>query len=158
MAYDYTLKRRVEFCETDMAGIVHFSNFFRYMEAAEHAFIRSLGASVVLDQYDPPLGLPRVHVSCDYLRPLRFEEEFQVHLQVTAKRSKSLSYRFSFSKPEDPQREILATGKMTVVCVAHLPEGKLKAVALPGEISDRVEVAPDQTRSASQILDHEQSL
>ena len=40
MAY----KRRVEFAETDMAGQVHFSNFFRYMEAAEHAFFRSLGA------------------------------------------------------------------------------------------------------------------
>ena len=36
-------QRTVEFAETDMAGIVHFSNFFRWMEATEHAFFRSLG-------------------------------------------------------------------------------------------------------------------
>ena len=40
-------ERTVEFSETDMAGIVHYSNFFRYMESAEHAFFRALGFSVV---------------------------------------------------------------------------------------------------------------
>jgi acyl-CoA thioester hydrolase len=34
MAFEFKLTRRVEFAETDMAGIVHFSNFFRYMESA----------------------------------------------------------------------------------------------------------------------------
>src|SRR5213078_989612 len=38
--------RRVEFADTDMAGIVHFANFFRYMESAEHEFLRSHGLSV----------------------------------------------------------------------------------------------------------------
>ena len=40
MACEHRLQRRVEFSETDAAGIVHFSNFFRYMEGAEHAFLR----------------------------------------------------------------------------------------------------------------------
>jgi acyl-CoA thioester hydrolase len=44
MAFEYKVRRRVEFSETDMAGIVHYSNFFRYMEAAEHEFFRSLGS------------------------------------------------------------------------------------------------------------------
>jgi YbgC/YbaW family acyl-CoA thioester hydrolase len=39
---------RVEFTDTDMAGIVHFSSFFRYMEVTEHAFFRSLGFSIVM--------------------------------------------------------------------------------------------------------------
>ena len=30
-----------EFCDTDMAGIVHFANFFRFMESAEVEFLRS---------------------------------------------------------------------------------------------------------------------
>ena len=42
MAYGITVRGRVEFCETDMMGIVHFSNFFPYAEAAEPAFYRSL--------------------------------------------------------------------------------------------------------------------
>ena len=53
MAYEFKAIRRVEFAETDMAGIVHYSNFFRYMETAEHGFFRSLGLSVVMDQFDP---------------------------------------------------------------------------------------------------------
>lgn len=39
-------RRRVEFSETDMAGIAHFSSFIIYMEQAEHALLRSLGTSV----------------------------------------------------------------------------------------------------------------
>ena len=37
---DHRLRRRVHFYETDMAGFVHFSCFFRYMEEAEHALWR----------------------------------------------------------------------------------------------------------------------
>src|SRR5512137_1581948 len=98
MAYEYKVRRRVEFSETDMAGIVHYSNFFRYMEAAEHAFFRSLGFSVVMRQVDPPVGWPRVHASCDYKAPLHFEDEVEVHMLVAEKKAKSLTYEFRFRK------------------------------------------------------------
>ena len=67
--------RVVEFGDTDMAGIVHFANFFRFMEAAEHAFLRSLGLSVVMEIDGGKYGLPRVSASCDYLKPARFGDE-----------------------------------------------------------------------------------
>ena len=56
MPYEFKVQRRVEFSETDMAGIMHYSNFFRFMETAEHAFYRDLGHSVVMTHLDPPLG------------------------------------------------------------------------------------------------------
>ena len=40
----FTTTRRVEFGDTDMAGIMHFANFFRFMERTEHAFLRTLGS------------------------------------------------------------------------------------------------------------------
>ena len=51
----FEIQRHVEFYETDMAGIVHFSNFFRYMETCEHAFVRSLDHELhgMLDGLDP---------------------------------------------------------------------------------------------------------
>src|SRR3954470_10244919 len=98
MAHEFRLRRRVEFSETDMAGIVHYSNFFRYMEAAEHAFFRSLGFSVVTRPVDPPVGWPRVRAECDYSQPLYFEDEFEVKMFVREKRSKSLRYEFVFTK------------------------------------------------------------
>src|SRR5438552_19155244 len=86
MAYEFRLMRSVEFFETDMVGIVHYSNFFRNMEAAEHAFFRSLGISVVTRQVDPPVGWPRVHAECDYRQPLHFEDEVEIQLLVSEKK------------------------------------------------------------------------
>jgi acyl-CoA thioester hydrolase len=142
MPYEFKITRRVEFSETDMAGIVHYSNFFRYMEVAEHAFFRSLGFSVVTKQVDPPVGWPRVHASCDYKQPLRFEEEFEVQMLVVEKKSKSLGYEFRFRKLDQTPVEI-ARGKLTVVCVTH-QHGKMTATTIPKEIADQIEVAPKE--------------
>jgi acyl-CoA thioesterase FadM len=54
----YVYDRRVQFAETDLAGIVHFSWYFRYIEEAEHALWRAAGLSI-----SPPraeMGWPRV--------------------------------------------------------------------------------------------------
>ena len=83
MSYEYKAVRRVEFSDTDMAGIVHYSNFFRYMETAEHGFFRSLGHSVVMDKFEPPVGWPRVRAACEYVQPLRFEDEVEIQLLAT---------------------------------------------------------------------------
>ena len=146
MPYEFKAVRRVEFSETDMAGIVHFSNFFRYMETAEHAFYRSLGFSVTLNHFEPPLGFPRVHAACDYKKPLRFEDQLEIHLLVKEKRSRVLNYLFRFSKlPPEGTHEaptLVATGVLTVVCVAHYPDGKMEAVSIPSALADKIEVAP----------------
>lgn len=141
MAYEFKITRRVEFAETDMAGIVHYSNFFRYMEVAEHAFFRSLGFSVVTRQVDPPVGWPRVHAECDYSEPLRFEDEVEVHMLVSRKRSKSLTYAFRFRRLNDQPKVEIARGSLTVVCVTH-HGGQMTAATIPKEIADRIEVAP----------------
>src|ERR1043165_3985606 len=104
MAYEYQFVRRVEFSETDMAGIMHFSNFFRFMEGAEHAFFRSLGFSVVLSRAGFEVHLPRVHAECDYLAPVHFEDELAVHLLVEKKGSRSLTYLFRFYRMTDSGR------------------------------------------------------
>src|SRR6187402_1553378 len=98
MASQFTIIRTVEFSETDMAGIMHYSNFFRFMEAAEHAFFRSLGYSVAARPGAPKVGWPRVHASCEYHRPLRFEDRVEVELSVVEKRSKALTYEFTFRR------------------------------------------------------------
>src|SRR5690348_3571234 len=98
MPFELKVQRRIEFSETDMAGIVHFSNFFKYMELAEHEFYRSIGYSVMLNQFDPPLGFPRVHASCDYKKPLRFGDLLEIHALVKEKRSRVLTYFFRFIK------------------------------------------------------------
>lgn len=129
-----------------MAGIVHYSNFFRYMETAEHAFFRSLGFSIVTRTTQPPVGWPRVHAHCDYHSPLRFEDEFEVHLQVVEKKSKALSYEIRFHKLGDQPMEV-ACGKLTVVCVTHEGDGSMRATHIPDAIAQCIEVAPATSES-----------
>jgi acyl-CoA thioester hydrolase len=143
MAHEFKIVRRVEFSETDMAGIVHYSNFFRYMESAEHAFFRSLGYSVVTKQVDPPVGWPRVRAECDFKAPLQFEDEFEVHMLVTEKKSKSLSFGFRFRKLNASPPLEVARGSVTVVCVTH-QHGKMSAATIPKEIAEKIQVAPPE--------------
>jgi len=142
MHSEFKIVRRVEFSETDMAGIVHYSNFFRYMETAEHAFFRSIGFSVVMDKLKPPIGWPRVHAECDYLQPLRFEDEVEIHLLVSEKKTKSLSYLFKFRKLNAIPHIEVARGRLTVVCVTRDSHGVMKSVAMPAIVSDQIQVAP----------------
>lgn len=142
MPYEHKVERRVEFSETDMAGIMHYSNFFRFMETAEHAFYRELGHSVVMKDVDPPLGWPRVHAECDYFKPLRFEDLVEVHMLVKEKKSKALTYEFRFRKVNGGREEV-ARGSLTVVCVAHV-DGGMRAVEMPKDLADKIEVAPPE--------------
>ena len=142
MAFEFKVIRRVEFSETDMAGIVHYSNFFRYMESAEHGFFRSLGFSVVMHQFETPMGWPRVRAECDYRAPLRFEDEVEIHMLVTEKKSKSLSYIFKIRKLNGPEPIEVARGMLTVVCVTKDSQGKFAAANIPKEFADKIEVAP----------------
>ena len=142
MPYEFKAIRRVEFSDTDMAGIVHYSNFFRYMETAEHGFFRLLGHSVVMDQVEPAVGWPRVHAECEYRQPLRFEDEVEIQLLVSEKKSKSLSYVFKFRKLNGPTPLEVARGTLTVVCVVKQADGKLTATHIPKPFADKIEVAP----------------
>lgn len=142
MPHEFKATRRVEFSDTDMAGIVHFSAFFRYFETVEHAFIRSLGSSVVLPGVEPPMGFPRVHASCDYRRPLRFEDVVELHLLVAEKSRRKLTYQIRFRRIEPGPVEEVAIGRLVVVCVQKTPEGSMRAVDIPESLACQIEVAP----------------
>jgi YbgC/YbaW family acyl-CoA thioester hydrolase len=142
VTHEYHITRRVEFSETDMAGIVHFSNFFRYMESVEHAFLRSLGFSVVLDREDPPKGFPRVHADCDYKRPLRFEDLLEIRLLIAAKGQRSIKYQIRFTRLEPGPAEMIALGHVAVVCVQKNPDGRFLPVPIPEALASQIEVAP----------------
>ena len=130
--------RRVEFADTDMAGIMHFSSIFRFMESAEHAFFRSLGYSVTLNEIDPALGLPRVRAEADFRRPFRFEDEIEIEFCVKEMRSKSLTYGFALRKVGDPERFVAAEGSITVVCVRRNESGKMASHELPAELREKI--------------------
>jgi acyl-CoA thioester hydrolase len=133
---EYRLRRRVQFYETDAAGIVHFSWFFRYMEEAEHALWREAGLSIA-----PPgseIGWPRIAASFDFHSALCFEQEFDVWLRVAEMTKKTIRYTCLLARGDTK----IATGTLTVACVRKRPNEPMKAIEIPPEIAARFQVAP----------------
>lgn len=123
--------RRVEFAETDMAGIAHFSMHLRYIEEAEHALWRHHGLHIA--EVDGRLSFPRVSLTIDYLAPLRFEQTFEVRLRVEAVTQRSLRYLAEIWR----EATLIARASYAVVCVERTP-GDLRAVALPEDVRARL--------------------
>lgn len=124
----FITKRRVEFSHTDMAGVAHFAEFFRYMESAEHEFFRSAGLSVHQAREDgTPLSWPRVSCAFDFIKPLVFEEEFEIHLKVGRVGERSVTYTVEIISGGD----LRARGRCTTVCCAMSEHG-MEAVPIPG--------------------------
>jgi acyl-CoA thioester hydrolase len=135
VASEYRLRRRVQFHETDAAGIVHFSCFFRYMEEAEHALWREAGLSI-----HPPeseIGWPRIAASCDFHAVLRFEDEFDVWIRVTDLTRKTMRYTFELVRGTTK----IATGTISVACVRRRPDQPMQAIEIPADIAARFQVA-----------------
>ncbi len=110
------------------------------MESAEHAFLRSLGHSVILSDLNQVMGFPRVRAEANFRRPFRFEDEIEIELRVREKREKSLTYGFALRKAGDPSREVRAVGLITVVCVCKGENGEMAAVELPPILAEKIEV------------------
>lgn len=101
----------VAFGDTDASGWVHFPNIFRYVEAAEHSYLRSLGV-VVFDREVG--GWPRVSVFCDFKKPLMTGDKIEVLIDITRIGAASITWDFEILNAES---EIAAIGNMTTVRV-----------------------------------------
>src|SRR3954468_246150 len=96
MASPFTYSSLVQFSETDLAGIAHFANFFRWMEEAEHAYFRSVGLSVRTEYQDQHLGWPRLNTSCEFFAPARFEDQLQLKITNIKMTDKSITWEIEF--------------------------------------------------------------
>lgn len=136
MASSFRTSRRVEFCETDMAGIAHFSNFYKWMEQAEHDFFRSLGLTIVRHQPDgTTIGWPRVSAQCRFDSPVHYEDVMEVVLTVQRIGVKSLTYDVVFSVGE----RTIARGSIKTVCCIVRPGHPLTSIEIPPDYVSKIE-------------------
>jgi YbgC/YbaW family acyl-CoA thioester hydrolase len=144
MPSEFSLTRQVEFHETDMAGIMHFANFFRWMESCETALYRSLGLPLISFVPGQVVGWPRVNVSCAYRVPLRFNDTVVVKLLVKKLTPRSVTYVFQFRK----DGVLCATGEITAVCVTADAQGGMVAQPIPAEVRAQLVEAPPSAYEA----------
>jgi acyl-CoA thioester hydrolase len=143
MPSEFSVTRQVEFHETDMAGIMHFANFFRWMEVCETAFYRSMGLPLISFVPGQVVGWPRVNVSCAYRAPLRFNDSVVVKLYVKKLTAKSVTYVFKFEK----EGLVCATGEVTAVCVSADAKGGMTSQPIPADVRAQLQEASESAWS-----------
>ena len=133
MPNEFRYKRRVQFADTDLAGIVHFSNMFRYLDEAEHALWRDAGLSIV--QTGSDIGWPRLNAALEFRNPLRFEEEFEVWVRIAELKTRTIEYEFTLVRG----KSVIAVGTMTSICVRRQPDGTMRAAEIPADVAEKLE-------------------
>lgn len=137
---EYVYQRRIDYSDTDMGGIVHFSKFFVFMETAEHEFLRARGTSVDHIVDGVRVSWPRVSASCEYKSPARFGEVIDVHVRIVRRGVKSMTYGFEFRRGE----ALLAEGRSTAVCCVMHEDGRgPEPIEIPEWFSEALEGAAD---------------
>jgi len=131
MSRSFHTTRLVEFSDTDMAGIMHFAAFFRYMESAEHELLRSVGLSVHSKSGDDAISFPRVAASCNFSSPARCEDTLEIEIAVKRLGTKSVTYQFHI---RHDGRDV-ADGEMTSVCCRVRPGELVESVPIPADIA-----------------------
>ena len=130
-----TYKRRVEFAETDAAGMVHFSIFFRYMEEAEHAVWRRAGLDIYADHEER--SWPRIAAAFDFKAPLRFQDEFEVRTEIAAVSRSTIRWAHTIVRGDTE----VGAGTVTAVHVAKTRDGAMKSTEIPDAIISRLRSA-----------------
>jgi acyl-CoA thioesterase FadM len=124
--------RRIEWIDTDAAGIYHWTTVFRLAESAEAALHTSLGIE------DRTFGgTPRVAVTCEFRRSLRFNDLVEVRLEVLDVGRASIRYGFDVQGPDG----LAAQGTLTA-CLVDRQERR--AVAWPADLRRLLSEAGEQ--------------
>ncbi len=134
MSETFQMTRRVEFRDTDMAGIVHFSVFFTYMEQAEHEFLRSLQLGVVFPVEGRMVSWPRVSATCDYRRAIKFEQLIDIQVSISRMGEKSVTYEYRF----EHEGQLVAEGRITAVCCLFQHGVPPQSIPIPEMIRDKL--------------------
>lgn len=136
MSCTFKTTRRVEFHETDMAGIVHFSNFYKYMEQAEHEYFRSLGLTIVDTQQDGSvMGWPRVSAKCSFESPVYYGDQLEIRLFIERLGVKSLTIVYEFWRDQTK----IAKGRMKTVCCHFTRGNPMQSIEIPEWIQKKIE-------------------
>jgi 4-hydroxybenzoyl-CoA thioesterase/acyl-CoA thioester hydrolase len=143
-----TTRRRVEFRDTDAAGIAHLSTYSVWMESAEHELLREAGVPLVDVVPESAPGAvpgegclpgtyswPRVNATCDYKLAVRFNDELEIAVGLEALGRSSVTWGFRF---EQGGRWI-AQGRVVAVRCLLRPGLAPVAVPIPERVQTRLE-------------------
>ena len=130
----FVTSRRVEFVDTDMAGIVHFTNFFRYMEQAEAEFFRSYGFTLAERPNTAGVaeGWPRVSATCSFKSPAYHNEVLEIRIFVRRRGFKSLTLGYEFHRGST----LIATGQIKTAYCRFTVGQPIQSLEIPAKFDE----------------------
>jgi len=136
MSTVFCTTRRVEFSDTDAAGMMHFVAFFRMMEQAEHELLRSVGLSVVARDEAGEISWPRVAARCEFSAAARFEDVLEIEVRIARLGERSVTYAHQFLR----RGQLLASGEITSVCcrIREGPQPQPQSMPIPPAFAEKL--------------------
>ena len=120
---------RVRWVDTDVAGVMHFTNYLRYFEACEEEFYRSISFPFNDIHRKYGIMLPRVEARCVYTLACQFNDAFDVTMQVHAVGKKTIGWDFHVIRQRDGK--LAAEGYIKCIAI----NSEWKAVNLPAQLA-----------------------
>lgn len=130
MSHDFTL--RVYYEDTDLAGIVYYANYLKFIERGRSEWVRSLGVDQGTLKRDHGLVFAVRRVEAEYLKPAKYDDELRVTTDLIAETGARIVLDQAVWRGNDK----LFTATVTLVCLAETGA----AARLPAEI--RAKIAP----------------
>lgn len=129
----HRLPLRVYYEDTDLAGIVYYANYLKFIERGRSEWVRSLGVDQVALKSERGIVFAVRRVEADYLKPAKFDDE----LVVTTRMLAETGARIILEQEVIRGGERLLTAQITLVCLNNygLP------ARLPADIRRKLAVA-----------------
>lgn len=123
---------RVYYEDTDLAGIVYYANYLKFIERARSEFVRSLGIDQIALKRDHDSVFAVRHVSVDYLRAAQFDDLLTVQTRLTSLGGA----RVSMVQKVQRGSEVLVMAEVTLACVTSSG----RPTRLPAEIHNKLQI------------------
>jgi acyl-CoA thioester hydrolase len=118
---------RVYYEDTDLAGIVYYANYLKFIERARSEWVRGLGIDQTALKAEQGIVFAVARVEADYLSPARFDDE----LTVTTRLHGLMAARLFLDQDVWRADQLLFRSKVTLVALG--PKGR--PIRLPAELT-----------------------
>jgi acyl-CoA thioester hydrolase len=127
----HRLTLRVYYEDTDLAGVVYYANYLRFIERARTEALRDLGIDQAALKRDRGLVFVVRRLTIDYLAPALFDDVLEVRTRIARLRGASLEMAQEVWRAET----CLSRATVTVACM----DGAGRPQRLPGDVRDRLD-------------------
>ena len=103
-------ERKAYYHETDQMGVIHHSNYFRWLEEARVYFLDHLGLSY---KHMEEIGIisPVVSIAAEYKKPVKFDEVVLIYIKIAKYTGVKLELEYEIRDKETNELMVSANSK-----------------------------------------------